>query len=114
MGKAYALLDLLSGSADTPAPSRSPSPSALSRLERQRVLDLLNSPAYAELASAQVWARESDEQRYWCSVSTMYRILREVGQLGERRAQTTHPARKLDEVLIADAAARERVDLEGL
>jgi transposase InsO family protein len=81
---------------------RRASPIALTVAERQAVADLLNSPAYADLAPAQVWARELDEGRYWCSPSTMYRILRERGQVGDRRAQATHPARTKPE-LMADA-----------
>jgi putative transposase len=84
-----------------PRPRRA-SPIALSSAERQAVLGLLNRPGYVDLAPAQVWARELDEGRYWCSQSTMYRILREHGQVGERRAQATHPARTKPE-LMADA-----------
>ena len=69
------------------------------------MLELLNRNEYADLAPAQVWARELDAGRYWCSESTMYRILREHGQVGERRAQATHPARKKPE-LMADAPNR--------
>ncbi|WP_168215346.1 transposase [Micromonospora sp. MH33] len=36
-------------------------PSALSDTERVRILDVLNSTAYADLAIPQVWARELDE-----------------------------------------------------
>jgi transposase InsO family protein len=68
-------------------------PSALSAVERAAVLDLLASPAYADLAIPQVWARELDEGRYWCSMSTMYRIARTAGQVSERRQQATHPPR---------------------
>ncbi|MFD8511360.1 hypothetical protein ACFV27_09665 [Streptomyces antimycoticus] len=53
----------------------------------------MNSAEYAELPPAQIWARELDAGRYHCSISTMYRILREHGQSGERRRQATHPAR---------------------
>lgn len=81
---------------------RGPSPIALRPAERQAVLDLLNQAGYADLAPAQVWARELDAGRYWCSESTMYRILRDHGQVGERRAQAQHPARKKPE-LMADA-----------
>jgi putative transposase len=81
---------------------RGPSPIALSEQERRDVLELLNRPEYVDLPPAQVWARELDEGRYWCSESTMYRILRQAGQNGERRAQATHPARKKPE-LMADA-----------
>ncbi|MGI5186108.1 IS3 family transposase [Dactylosporangium sp. CA-152071] len=85
-----------------PRTPRKPPPSALSEAEREQVLQLLNQPEYADLAPAQVWARELDEGRWWCSESTMYRILRAAGQTGERRAQATHPARTKPE-LVADA-----------
>lgn len=51
----------------------------------------MNSPECAELPPAQIWARELDAGRYHCSVSTVYRILRERGQCGERRRQATQP-----------------------
>jgi transposase InsO family protein len=72
---------------------RTPPPSALSAAERAVVLDLLASPVYADLAIGQVWVRELDEGRYWCSMSTMYRIARAAGQTSERRRQATHPPR---------------------
>jgi putative transposase len=72
---------------------RTPPPQALTEAERARVLDLLASPAYADLAIPQVWARELDAGRYWCSMSTMYRIARAAGQVLERRRQATHPPR---------------------
>ncbi|MCE7010087.1 hypothetical protein LWC34_45875 [Kibdelosporangium philippinense] len=43
-------------------PRRLP-PAALTDTERIQVLDLLTSPAYADLAIPQVWARELDEGR---------------------------------------------------
>ncbi|MFD2763528.1 IS3 family transposase [Micromonospora eburnea] len=86
-----------------PRTTRKPPPSALSEAEREQVLQLLNRPDYQDLAPAQVWARELDEGRWWCSESTMYRILRAAGQSGERRSQASHPARTKPE-LVADAA----------
>jgi transposase InsO family protein len=59
----------------------------------------MNCDEYAELPPAQIWARELDAGRYHCSVSTMYRILREKGQSGERRRQATHPARTVPELV---------------
>ncbi|MFH9349644.1 transposase [Kitasatospora sp. NPDC017646] len=35
----------------------------------------MDSPEYAELPPAQIWARELDSGRYHCSIRTMYRIL---------------------------------------
>lgn len=74
-------------------------PAELSAAERQAVLDLLNSPEYADLAVAQVWARELDAGRYWCSQRTMYRVLAEAGLGGERRRQATHPPRVIPELV---------------
>jgi transposase InsO family protein len=86
-----------------PAPKeRSPRPappSALSPVERAEVLALLNRPEYADLPPAQVWARELDEGRYWCSERTMYRILSAAGQNGERRRLATHPAKTVPQLV---------------
>jgi transposase InsO family protein len=94
-----------------PPPPRTPrshaqaQPSALTDEERAAVLALMNSAEYAELPPAQIWARELDAGRYHCSISTMYRILREKGQSGERRRQATHPARTVPE-LVATAPSQ--------
>jgi putative transposase len=66
---------------------------ALSAEEKQTVLALLHSPAYADLAVAQVWAILLDEGTYLCSQSTMHRLLREAGESRDRRRQRTHPAK---------------------
>ncbi|MFI0264264.1 transposase [Streptomyces sp. NPDC017056] len=59
----------------------------------------MNEPRYADLAPAQIWARELHEGRYHCSVRTMYRILAEAGQNGERRRQATHPPRTVPKLV---------------
>jgi transposase InsO family protein len=84
---------------------RSPPASALSNAERQTILALLNRHDYLDLPPAQVWARELDEGRYYCSESTMYRILRAAGQNGERRRQAAHPA-KVKPELVADGPSQ--------
>ena len=66
------------------------------------MLEVLHQERYADLSVAQVWARELDEGRYHASQSTMYRILRQAGEVRERRRQATHPPRKRPE-LMADA-----------
>jgi transposase InsO family protein len=66
---------------------------------------MLNSPGYADLAIPQVWARELDDGRYHCSLSTMYRIARAAGQVQERRRQATHPPRVRPE-LVATGPSR--------
>ena len=78
----------------------------LSRTEQHRILEVLRSPEFCDLAPAQVWARLLDDGRYLCSISTMYRILRAAGESGERRRQRTHPAKKKPELI---AVAPNRV-----
>jgi len=74
-------------------------PNALSPAERQAVLDALHRPEHADLPPAQVWARLIDEGTYPASISTMYRLLRQVGESRDRRRQRTHPARTKPQLL---------------
>jgi transposase InsO family protein len=67
--------------------------------ERAEILAVLNSALYRDLAIGQVWARELDEGRYWCSESSMYRIARHAQQSRERRSQATHPPRVRPELV---------------
>ncbi|MFE0541105.1 transposase [Streptomyces sp. NPDC058891] len=62
-------------------------------------------PEYVDLPPAQIYARELDEGRYHCSERTMYRILKEAGQDGERRRQATHPPHTVPE-LVADGPSQ--------
>ena len=75
-----------------PRPRPTP-PNALSDQERSRILTELHRPEHADLAVAQIWARLLDQDTYLASQSTMYRLLREHGESGERRRQATHPAK---------------------
>ena len=69
-----------------------PSPRALSSLEREAVRATLNSERFADRSPRQVYGTLLDEGEYLCSISTMYRILREKGEVRERRNQKVHPA----------------------
>lgn len=84
--------------AGPPTPRPAP-PNALTEAEQQRILAVLRSPEYCDLAPAQVWARLLDDGIYLCSISTMYRLLRIAGESRERRRQRTHPARKKPELI---------------
>jgi putative transposase len=66
-------------------------PRALASSERQAILDVLHSERFAGAAPAEVWATLLDEGTYLGSVSTFYRVLRERGEVAERRRQATHP-----------------------
>ena len=78
---------------------RPASPNALSAGEREELLAVLDSPRFQDKAPRQVWALLIDEGTYLASVSTMYRLLREAGQVRERRAQAAHPARTKPELI---------------
>jgi putative transposase len=78
---------------------RPAAPNALSAGERKELLAVLDSPRFADKAPRQVWALLIDEGAYLASVSTMYRLLREAGQVRERRAQAAHPARTKPELI---------------
>ncbi len=82
-----------------PHARRAKPPSTLSQAERANVLDVINTPGYRDLSICQIWARELDEDRYHCSMSSMYRIARAAGQTRERRRLATHPAKKKPELL---------------
>jgi putative transposase len=79
---------------DRPSPARS-----LSLVERKTVLDLLTSERFADDAPRQIWATLLDEGKYFCSVSTMYRILRAECGVRERRDQLRHPVYSKPELL---------------
>lgn len=81
-----------------PVVRRSPS-NALSPDERDRVAAMLHEPRFADKAPAQVWATLLDEGTYLCSESTMYRVLRERGEVRERRRQASHPPRVRPELV---------------
>ena len=72
------------------------------RLRESNFPNTAISALFADKSATQVWAVLLDEGIYLGSVSTFYRVLRAAGQVKERRAQATHPARVRPE-LLADA-----------
>jgi len=72
---------------------------ALTRNERQDVLDVLHSERFVDKPSAEVYATLLDEGNYLCSTRTMYRILADSQEVRERRNQLRHPAYKKPELL---------------
>ena len=101
-GKSRATLHRHRNPAPRPeGPQRKPSPhpAELSEEERARILAVLDSPEFADKSPGQVYAILLDRGVYLCSEASMYRLLRERGQSGERRAQATHPAKKKPELM---------------
>jgi putative transposase len=84
-----------------PEPAAQSQPSALDAAERAEIVAALDDDRFTDKSPAQVWAVVLDEGRYLGSISTIYRVLRSCGQVGERRAQASHPARVRPE-LVAD------------
>jgi putative transposase len=84
-----------------PRPAPRPQPRALSPAERQQVLDTLHAERFWDAAPASVYATLLDEGSYLASIPTMYRLLRQASETGDRRRHATHPARVKPE-LVAD------------
>ena len=53
---------------------------------------MLDSERFRDESPAAVYATLLDEGRYLSSISTMYRVLREAGEVRERRRQASPPA----------------------
>ncbi len=79
--------------------SRPAPPRALSPTEQAQVREVLNSERFQDLAPREIYAELLDEERYLCSISTMYRILAEHAEVRERRNQLRHPAYHKPELL---------------
>ncbi len=82
-----------------PSRPRPGPPLALSEIERQRVLDTLNSERFADCSSAHTYATLLDEGIYLGSVRTMYRLLDKCDAVRERRNPLTHPTYTKPELL---------------
>jgi len=62
--------------------------------ERKQVLDTLHEDRFVDRAPAAVYATLLEEDRYLCSMRTMYRVLKAAGEVNERRPQRRHPHRE--------------------
>ncbi len=88
--------------APTPAVSTEPAMEPVNKLtdlERDLVQAVLTSDRFVDLAPLQVYAQLLDEGVYLCSVSTMYRVLRDNKQVKERRRLARHPAKACPELV---------------
>lgn len=66
---------------------QAPQPRALSVAERDAILERMNRPAFWDQTAYQVYHTLLEQGEYLGSLSTLYRVLREAGQTGERRNQ---------------------------
>ena len=60
---------------------------------------MLHAERFWDQAPASVYATLLDEGTYLASIATMYRLLREHGETGDRRRHATHPARVKPELV---------------
>jgi len=82
---------------------RHPSPPrSLSVEERETMLDVLHSERFIDKAPHEVYATLLDEGIYHCSISTMYRILKQNKEVRERRNQLAHPPYQKPELLATE------------
>jgi putative transposase len=88
--------------ASRPRRARPTPANKLTDAERAQVLAVLRHDDFVDKSPGQVWATLLDEGQYLCSEATMYRLLRQHGEVRERRAQATHPA-KVKPELVATA-----------
>ncbi len=81
-------------------PKREPG-NKLSAPERRQILAIVNSPAYRDLSPKQIVPKLADEGRYLASESSIYRILRQEGQL-THRGRAKAPVRRSPAPQVAD------------
>ena len=71
----------------------------LAPVEREAIRAILNSERFMDCTPYMIYATLLDEGTYLCSVSTMYRILQEYGEVRDRRDQRKLPVYKKPELL---------------
>ena len=76
-------------------------PNKLSDAEREVALGVLNSAEFKDLPPSQIVPRLADQGRYVASESTLYRLLRQVGQLAHRRVERVPQKRSKPRALVA-------------
>ena len=76
-------------------------PNKLREDERQAVMATLNSQAFKDLPPSQIVPRLADQKTYVASESTMYRLLRQDGQLTHRRLERAAQKRSRRRALAA-------------
>jgi len=75
----------------------------LSAQERERVLEVVNSPEHRDLSPKQIVPRLADQGEYLASESTLYRVLREEDQLKHREPSSPPTNRSRPEEYVATA-----------
>ena len=76
-------------------------PNKLSDTELEVALSVLNSVEFKDLPPSQIVPRLADQDRYVASESTLYRLLRQAGQLAHRRVERPPQKRSKPRALVA-------------
>ena len=76
-------------------------PNKLSDAEREVALGVLNSAEFKDLPPSQIVPRLADQGLYVASESTLYRLLRQAGQLAHRRLERVPQKRSKPRALVA-------------
>ncbi len=84
---------------EAPKAPRSLSPRALTEEQREEVLEVMHEDRFVDKSPSQIYATLLDEDRYLCSIRTMYRILDDNREVKERRDLLRHPNYKKPELL---------------
>src|SRR4029077_4793117 len=90
------------GTALTPAVCTEPAVEPANKLtdaERRRVVEVLTSDRFVDLAPLQIYPQLVDEGVYLFSVSTMYRVLGQHTLVAERRRLARHPSQVCPELV---------------
>ena len=82
-----------------PEAKRTSSPLSLTKGEREEVLSVLHDDRFVDKAPQEIHAILLDEDRYLCSVRTMYRYLEQENEIRERRNQRQHIVYQKPELL---------------
>ena len=91
-----AQLKLTGNTADIRPTAQRPTPAnKLSEEEEQQILDVLNSPEFADASPKQVVPKLADQGRYVGSESTMYRVLHKHALCHHRRRGKIHVPRQI-------------------
>ena len=76
------------------------SPRSLTTTEKENISDILHELRFIDAAPAEIYSKLLDEGKYYCSISSFYRVLRELKEVQERRNILRHPNYDKPELLV--------------
>ncbi len=88
------------GSEDRRAGPKTTPPNKLSKAERKKLLEVVNSEEFRDLPPSQIVPRLAERGEYYASEATIYRVLREEKQLAHR-GRSKEPQERIPVVRVA-------------